>query len=135
MVAILSTLALGFVGVFLGFQLVSAVSIVASWISLAAGVAIGLGLTYFLFTDGYLSEFFDIEEIELFTSILIGVVSGFIGYRLIEGLLALFGLSIALIVTLLVVLSIYFSPAFVAGGISTGITLLAQALQELGGDN
>lgn len=135
MVAILSTVALATVGVFLGLQLVSAVSIVSSWISLAAGVAIGFGLTYFLFTDDYLSEFFDTEEIELFTSILFGVVSGFIGYRLIEGLLAVAGLAIAILVTLVVVLSIYFSPAFVVGGISTIISLVAQALDQLGGEN
>jgi len=135
MVAVLSTIALAAVGLFLGFQLVAAVSIIASWISLAGGIALGLGVTYYLFTDGYLEEFFDIEEIEILTSIIIGVVSGFVAYRLIEGLLAGLGLGVAVLVTLLVLLAVYFSPAFVLGGISTLVSFLVGLIDELGGEN
>lgn len=135
MVAILSTLVLGAISVFLGLQLVSAVSIVASWLSLAAGIAIGLGLTYYLYTDGYLSEFFDLEEIELFSSLLVGVVSGFVAYRLIEGLLAVAGVGIAFVAAALVLASIVFSPAVVLGGIARGIEGIVTLVDALGGEN
>jgi hypothetical protein len=131
----LTSIALGLVSVFLGFQLVSLVSIVASWLSLAAGVGIGFATVYYLFTDGYLDPFFDTEEIMVLSSSLIGAVTGFISYRLIEALLATAGLSIALIVAVVVLLSIVFTPGFVLGGIVTLIEFVFDLLDSLGGEN
>lgn len=131
----LTSIVLGLVSVFLGFQLVSLVSIVASWLSLAAGVGIGFATVYYLFTDGYLDPFFDTEEIMVLSSSLIGAVTGFISYRLIEALLATAGLSIALIVAVVVLLSIVFTPGFVLGGIVTLIEFVFDLLDSLGGEN
>lgn len=131
----LTSIALGLVSVFLGFQLVSLVSIVASWLSLAAGVGIGFATVYYLFTDGYLDPFFDTEEIMVLASSLIGAVTGFISYRLIEALLATAGLSIALIVAVVVLLSVVFTPGFVLGGIVTLIEFVFDLLDSLGGEN
>lgn len=131
----LTSIALGLVSVFLGFQLVSLVSIVASWLSLAAGVGIGFATVYYLFTDGYLDPFFDTEEIMVLSSSLIGAVTGFISYRLIEALLATAGLSIALIVAVVVLLSVVFTPGFVLGGIVTLIEFVFDLLDSLGGEN
>lgn len=135
MVAILGGLAAIGIGGFLLIQLLSSVSVVASWISVLAAIGIGLALTYQLYMENFLQDFFDTEEVEILSSVLIGVVAGFIGYRLVEALLASFGLLTALVVGSIAVLSVVFSPAYVAGGIATIIGFVVDIIDLVGGEN
>lgn len=130
----LTSIALGLLTLFIGYQLVTLVSIVASWISVAAGVGIGLATVYYLFTEGYIDPFFDTEEIEVLSSGLVGVTIGFVSYRLIEALLATAGLTAALLVSLAVLLSIVFTPSFVLGGIASIVEFLFGLADSLGGE-
>jgi uncharacterized membrane protein len=121
---IVSVLVLGF----LGFQLVSLSAVVASWLAVAAGIVAGIGLAYTLVDEELLDVFFSTEEFQIISSVLVGVVAGFVVWRLVEAVLATFGLLVALLVGVAIAVSAVFSPAYLVSGLATGIGLLADLL-------
>ena len=124
---IVSVLVLGFVS----FQLISFSAVVASWLAVASGVAGGIGLAYTLIDEDLLEPFFTTEEFRIITSVLVGAVSGFVIWKLVEAVLATFGLLIALLVGIGIAVSAVFSPAFLVSGLATGIGLVADLLDVL----
>lgn len=124
---IVSALVLGFIG----FQLVSFSAVVASWLSVATGIVAGASLAYTLLDKDLLDMFFDTEVFQVLTAVTAGMVTGFVVFRLVEALLATFGLLIALVVGIGVAVAAVFSPAYLVSGLATGIGLFADLLDVL----
>lgn len=95
-----------------GFFFVSSVATVLNLLAVAVAGVAGVGLFYNLYNLRPLN-LGDVSA--LFTYSSIGVATGFIVLRVLQHLLSAVGFGVALVVGLLVVLSIVFSPQLVAG--------------------
>lgn len=103
------------VGGILTLFTVSAVATLAHWVAVAGGLAIMAGLTYQLIENDYLDFLFeDSDVLEMLSAGILSSWAGFVGFRILESVFAAVGFGGALIVSVLVVASIVFSPALVA---------------------
>jgi len=120
---------------FLGFQLISALAVVGNYASVAGALALGIAIVYFGFTEDIVEDFFSSRDIELLFLVLMGVGVVPLAYVLFERLLVVAGSSIGALIIGLVTLAVYFSPAFVLGGISTLLGFVIDLLDLFGGED
>jgi len=116
-------------------QLVGSVSVLIDWVSLALASVTSVLLFYNLVKEQTLLEVFDTEIVAEVAAALFSAVIGFVAYRLFLAVLSTFGIVLALVIGVVVVLSIAFSPAFVGGGLLTIANIGAEIVDILRGEN
>ena len=120
------------VSLILGYFAVSAVATLAHWVAVTAGLLGGAAVVYHLI-DGDLSQYFDVlgfssDLLELFSAGMIGAVTGFVAYVLIESVFVALGFTGALIVALLILASVLFGPGVVASALASFVGMVVEAV-------
>jgi hypothetical protein len=118
------------VGAVLTYFTVSAVATLAHWIAVAGGFVVMAGVAYQLVDQDLLADLFPTESLQVLSAGLIGSVTGFLSYRLLESVFAAFGFAGALVVAVLAVASIVYSPVLVANVLGGFIGAVAEALGD-----
>lgn len=120
---------------FLGYKFISALAVVANYASLTGALVVSGAVVYYGFEEGYLDDFFSSKDTELVFLVLMGAGLAPLLYRLFESLISALGGLLGVLLIGLVTLAVFFSPAFVFGGLASIVGFIADLMGIFGGEN